>query len=131
MNAARGERVLRRVFWSDESKFTLDEPDGFNRHCRESSLPGRCHCARHSNVRVMGWVMDRWTPHATAPLDTTLFPFIEDKHERGSAFQQETTSPHVSVYNKQCFFDTDVELLDWLARSPDPNPIENIWAGMV
>lgn len=42
-------------------------------------------------------------------------------------FQQDNASVHVSRASKSWFEANSVKLLDWPARSPDLNPIENLW----
>ena len=42
-------------------------------------------------------------------------------------FQQDNASIHVSKRAKIWFEANSVNLLDWPARNPDLNPIENLW----
>ena len=41
-------------------------------------------------------------------------------------FQQDNASCHVSCVSRSCFEAKSVKLLDWIARSPDLNPIQNL-----
>ena len=45
----------------------------------------------------------------------------------GFIFQQDNDPKHTSKYAKKFFEEAYVELLDWVNRSPDLNPMENLW----
>ena len=57
-------------------------------------------------------------------LESVLLLFVEDKNPNGWRFQQDNASMHTSNYTKQFFADTDVEVLEWPARSTDLKPIQ-------
>ncbi|GFU52418.1 transposable element Tcb1 transposase [Trichonephila clavipes] len=43
-------------------------------------------------------------------------------------FQQDNARPHVARIVQRFFTNHQIELLPWLARSPDISPIENMWS---
>ncbi|GFS52945.1 transposable element Tcb1 transposase [Trichonephila clavipes] len=43
-------------------------------------------------------------------------------------FQQDNAQPHVARIVQRFFVNHQIELLPWLARSPDLSPIENMWS---
>ncbi|GFW65144.1 transposable element Tcb1 transposase [Trichonephila clavipes] len=43
-------------------------------------------------------------------------------------FQQDNDRPHVACIVQGFFVNHQIELLPWLARSPDLSPIENMWS---
>ena len=59
-------------------------------------------------------------------LEKSLFPFMNSLDTIYAIFQQD--NEHISKLTKNWFKIENTEVLDWLTKSPDLNPIENLWA---
>ena len=51
--------------------------------------------------------------------------------EKSWIFQHDNAPIHTSKCTKTWMEDNNVAILDWPARSPNLNPIENVWGSMV
>ncbi|KAE8897254.1 hypothetical protein PF010_g17571 [Phytophthora fragariae] len=56
-----------------------------------------------------------------------LLPFAHKHHGTDFLFQQDNASIHLSRETKQFMDEMDVKRMERHARSPDCNPIENVW----
>jgi hypothetical protein len=66
-----------------------------------------------------------------AMLSEHLLPFLQKFQAARHIFQQDNAPCHASASTKQWLMENNVQVLDWPARSPDCNPVENLWGIMV
>ena len=137
------------VIFSDESNFELNNRKGrihVKRLREEKYLPRFIHprlqggggsagiwgCISHKGTGVCNLYTGRINQYNYINcLDNCLLPsgdlFYQHKNY---LFMQDGAPAHTANSVKDYFRTNDMRLLDWYARSPDLNPIENVWACM-
>ena len=130
------------VIFSDGKKLNMDGPDGFAHYWHDLRKEPRYFSTRQQggqSVMVWGAIAYDGTSNLVFisekqdskvycnVLEEGLLPFAEDTVGDTFIFQQDNAATHRSNYTKDWLDANDVYTMPWPAKSPDQNPIENMW----
>lgn len=134
------------VIWSDEKKFNLDGPDGFQYYwedLRKEPATFFTRASKDGGVMVWGAFSGAGLSDLAFldgkqdsgkyinTLGDYLFPFAHMHYGPEFVFMQDNASIHRSKVTMKFLEDHEVKLFDHPALSPDLNPIENVWGYLV
>ena len=114
-------RRLRGEGWEDRNVVTVNQ----QRNCKVNlwGFISKEKCQ-------LFWVDDKYKSVAyKKDMEERFLPAISEKKTK-FIFMQDNASIHKELNVMSFFQDANINVLDWPPRSPDLNPIENIWAEM-
>ncbi|RAW19813.1 hypothetical protein PC110_g23745, partial [Phytophthora cactorum] len=133
------------IIFSDEKMFNLDGPDGFKYYWRGMRRPAQSYVRRQDGEgSVMVWgtfsaagksklAILRGRQNSGDHIYTLseyLLPFAHANYGVDFVFQQDNASIHASRETKHILEENEVCTMVCPARSPDCNPVENVWSAM-
>ncbi|CAH2092976.1 unnamed protein product [Euphydryas editha] len=139
------KKKWRKVIFTDEKKFNLDGPDGFNYYFhglrKENSILSRRQAGGGSVIiwSGIGYSGKMDIKFCTGKINSKRYIEVINEQITSHAtriagnnfiFQQDNASVHRAQVVKDYFAEKNIQILEWPAYSPDLNIIENCWGDL-
>ena len=143
-NVKKGSSFWRSIIWSDEKLWRLDGPDGLRSYWHDKRAAKRWHSTRQaSGGGVVVWeavseeaksnlvsINERFNAKRyTKLLEESLVPIMNTQTCR-TIFQHDRAPPHTALHAQKWIEEKAISEVPWPSRSPDLNPIENVWSAL-
>ena len=117
--------------WStNESKYRGKNPRFYRQGGGDKKMFWRCFTASGPGLLIPIEGMMNAVSYV-AMLREHVLPWIQQQEALNGVkliFQQDNAPPHKALVTRQFFAESEIEVMDWPATSPDLNPIENLWS---
>ena len=141
-HSRRGNAHWRRLVFIDEKRLSLDGPDGHASYWADLHVRRRWF-STHQNGggSIMIWAAISYRGKSelafidksmnaqeySKVLQDYLLTFYES-HDTPPVFQHDNAPCLAAMYTSEWLESNDIPVIQWPARSPDHNPIENLWS---